>query len=54
MTASSIYPIWLTGSKKTIKRMVYEDNGKLFIKFYGQLIEVKRSDSGKYYTVKEY
>lgn len=48
------YSVWLTGSKSYVKRCVYEEekSGKQFIKFYGQLVEVKRS--GEYSTVEEY
>ena len=47
------YSIYLTGSRKTIQRSVYEENGKYFIKFYGQYIEVVRNWSD-YCTVEKY
>lgn len=48
------YMIWLTGSRKTIKRAVYQDGTRYFIKWYGQIIEVARNASGAFYSVEEY
>ena len=45
--------IWLTGSRKTIKRMVYKDNDKFYIKWYGNPIEVIKANMG-YTTVESY
>lgn len=48
------YSIYLTGSKKRIERTVYEDEyGKCYVKWYGNMIEVKRSGFG-YSTVDKY
>lgn len=48
--------VYLRGSKKMLyARCIYEDNGKFFIKFYKQFIEVKYNElSGNWYTVLEY
>ena len=32
--------IYLTGSRKHVKRTIYTENGKYFVKWYGQYIEV--------------
>lgn len=35
--------VYLKGSGTSVKRSVYEDeNGKFFVKYYGELIEVER------------
>lgn len=49
------YPVWLTGSHKTVWRVVYrEQDGTEFIKWYGQMIEVVRGFSGYYQTAEQY
>ena len=50
------HEIYLTGSKRRIKRSVYEKDGKFFIKWYGEYIEVERSGYGGtfYKTVESY
>ena len=45
--------VWLTGSRKTIERVVYKDGDKLFVKWYGQMIEVIRGINA-YVTIEEY
>lgn len=47
------YEIFLTGSRKNIRRNVYEDEytGLLYIRFYGKDIEVIRGRFG--YVTKE-
>lgn len=47
------YPIWLTGSRRTIHRVVLQTGGKCFVKFGKQYIEVKHG-SCSYYTVESY
>ena len=48
------YRIYMTGSKCYIDRSVYEDkDGKCYIKWYGQMVEVKHSTCG-YVTVESY
>lgn len=47
------YKVYLTGSKKTIKRAIYEQDGKTFCKWYGQMIEVLKG-TNDYYTVEQY
>lgn len=32
--------IFLTGSKKRVNRTIYTENGKYFMKWYGEFIEV--------------
>ena len=46
--------VWLTGSRRTIWRNVYEQDGRFFVKWYGALIEVKRGDSNGFVTVEKY
>lgn len=48
------YEIYLTGSKTTVKRVVYEnEDGKCFVKWYGKYIEVKHNVMN-YSTVEAY
>lgn len=47
------YRIYLTGSKKYISRCVYKTNDFYFIKFYGKMIEVKKSQMD-FYTIESY
>lgn len=47
------YRIWLSGSREYIRRTVYERDGKFYILFYDQEIEVKRR-STDYATVEAY
>ena len=47
------YPIWMKGSRRTERRNVYEKDGRFFVKWYGELIEVNRDSSG-FVTVEEY
>lgn len=47
------YKIWLTGSEKFVQRSVYEKDGKHYIKWYGQMIEVVRG-TYDYTTVEAY
>lgn len=55
MKSHGRYSIYLTGSHKHIERTVYEDeNGKCYIKWYGDMIEVYRGQSGAYVTVEKY
>ena len=53
MTKYGINKIWLTGSRTTISRCVYEDNGKYFVKWYGKFIEVGRG-TYNFYTIEQY
>ena len=48
------YPIWFTGTRRTYSRTVYKKDDRFFVKWYGELIEVKRGESGNFYTVEEY
>ena len=49
------YPVYLTGSKKTVNRAVKTpDNEKFYIVWYGQLIEVVRGYAGYFKTVEAY
>ena len=55
MTNHGQYEIYLTGSRKNIKRNVYEDTtGREFIVWYNQIIEVERGWGGRYYTKEAY
>lgn len=47
------YSVYLTGSRKTIKRCIYEQDGRTYIKWYGQIIEVVRG-LYEYHTVEKY
>lgn len=46
-------PVWLTGSRKTVRRTVRTDGAKFYITWYGQVVEVKDSGNG-YVTVDKY
>lgn len=48
------YEIYLTGSRKWIWRSVLQDEGRLFVKWYGQMIEVVRGTANYYKTVEKY
>lgn len=55
MTSHGKYAVFLTGSKRNVARSVYEDDQKRFwIMWYGKYIEVKRNESGTYYTAEQY
>lgn len=46
--------VYLTGSKKYIDRVIWEDaSGKLFVKWYGEMIAVERGE-WCFYTVDAY
>ncbi len=46
--------VYLTGSQKSVERTIYEDdNGRYYVKWYGNMIEVRRSGYG-YATVEKY
>ena len=45
--------VYLTGSRRTIERVICKNAGKFFIAWYGNMIEVKKGNSG-YYTVEAY
>ena len=48
------YEIYLTGSRKWIMRSVLEEEGRHFVKWYGQKIEVVRGEANYYRTVEKY
>ena len=48
------YFVYLTGSHKKIVRAIYKDeNGRLFCKWHGNMIEVARG-TNDYYTIERY
>lgn len=52
MTKIGIRPVFFTGSKKTIKRLVKKDeSGKYFVLWYGWRIEVEQVDKHEEVTV---
>lgn len=53
MNVLGTYTVRLTGSKKNIKRTVYTDGNRFFIKWYGNMIEVRR-ETNDFYTVEAY
>ena len=53
MKNTGTYQIYLTGSRKTIRRAVFDDNGRWFVIWYKQLIEVLKGTTG-YYTAEPY
>lgn len=49
------YEIYLTGSRKNVRRNVYEDEtGREYIVWYNQIVEVERGFGGRYYTKEAY
>ena len=54
MTRVGTHKIYLTGSRKFIERCVVTDGTKYFIKWYGNMIEVKLGFSGYFRTVEAY
>ena len=55
MKSCGRYSIYLTGSQSYTQRVVYEaENGKFYIKWYGNVIEVYRGVCGGYATVEKY
>lgn len=47
------YKVWLKGSRRTITRSIYEKDGRWFIIWGGQTVEVKRG-TNNFYTVEAY
>lgn len=47
------YSVYLKGSHTSIERVIYEHEGKFYIKFYGELIEVRHLMQD-FATVEEY
>lgn len=45
--------VYLTGSRRTIQRIVFEENGLYYVKWYGEYIQVAKAATG-YYTVEPY
>lgn len=45
------YPIYFWGSGITVWRSVWERDGKFFVKWYKQNVEVKQNERGNYVTV---
>ena len=54
MKSIGTYEIYLTGSRKYTKRAVTTDGTKYFIKWYGNMVEVKRGYAGYFMTVEKY
>lgn len=56
MKSIGTYSIYLTGSRKTIRRSVKvdEETNKCFIIWYGNLIEVERGIGSGFLTVEDY
>lgn len=36
--------VWLWGSRRTVVRTLFEDNGHFYIRWYGNFIEVRQCD----------
>lgn len=47
------YSVYLKGSHTSIERVIYEHEGKFYIKFHGELIEVRHLMQD-FATVEEY
>lgn len=45
--------VWLTGSRREIERVIYQDGERFFVKWYGNMIQVEQGRSG-FYTVEMY
>lgn len=45
--------VWMTGSRVKIRRVLYTDGSKYFVKWYGNLVEVKQIDD-KWISVEAY
>lgn len=54
MVSHGEYPVWLTGSHKTIHRNIYEKDGKCYVTWFKKFIEVTRGRFGDYISVEEY
>lgn len=54
MVSHGEYPVWLTGSHKTIHRNIYEKDGRCYVTWFKKFIEVQRSRFGDYVSVEEY
>lgn len=46
--------IFMTGSHTHVTRNIYEQNGKFYIVWYGEYIEVEHTKFGTWQTVEEY
>ena len=53
MESNGKEPIWFTGTQRTFWRTLYKSDCKYFCKWYGRMIEVKRSWNG-FVTVEQY
>lgn len=53
MNSLGTYPVWLTGSRKTIQRCIYTNGEKCYCIYYDRTIEVVHGQFG-YYTVEAY
>ena len=54
MAKLGVYPIYFIGSRITVNRVVFTDNQKFFVRWYGNLIEVERGMGGYFQTVETY
>lgn len=48
------YPVYFTGSRESHSRIVFRKNGKCYVRWYGNFIEVIRGAGSEYKTVENY
>lgn len=53
MKSLGSYPVWLTGSRKTVWRVIYTDGESCFCIWYDRAIRVKHGSVG-YITLEDY
>lgn len=46
--------VYMTGSRVRVWRCIYEQDGRFFIKWHGEFVEVRRGNWGAWCTVGQY
>lgn len=46
--------VYMTGSRITVERLIWAQNGRFYAKWYGNMIEVAKASHCGYYSVEEY
>ena len=54
MAKMGVYSVYFIGSRITVNRVIFTDNQKFYVRWYGNLIEVKRGTGGYFQTVETY
>ena len=46
--------IYFTGSKEAHRRTIFEEDGRFYVKWYGQMVEVEQGRFGSWRTKEAY